>query len=659
MPHPVDRRRFLASTVRIGAAALLTGCQVSTVSTRPPPLSTRPDSTYDYIVIGAGAGGAPLAANLAKLGHTVLVLESGGDDSGPADQVPLFHPQASEAPQLRWDFFVRHYADDHISRRDPKFRPEHGGVLYPRCSTLGGCTVHNALILLAPHPTDWERIAALTGDSSWRYTEMRAYFQRLERCGYVSPVPGNPSGHGFTGWLPVNLPGRALMHKLLFNLIVDTQLRDGIFLPAYRTLYPGGKLARLKSLLTDISQQWQLDPNDRRFLEAHREGLVLLPMTTAAGRRAGPREYLLEVARAHPERLTILTHRLVHRVLLDDARRAVGVEAWRGRHLYRAERDPSPAKEPEAVETFRARREIILAGGAFNTPQILMLSGIGPAEALRRHGIPVRVALPGVGRNLQDRYEISVVTEMRRDFTLLRDARFRPGDPPYRQWQRGRGLYTTNGVLLSFSRRSRPQLTEPDLFVFGMPGNFRGYYPGYAKDAVARKDLFSWIVLKAHTRNDAGTVRLHSADPRQPPQIDFHYFDEASDPDGEDLEAVIDGLEFVRTIVRAGRPHVHRELIPGPEIQGREALAAFVRANAWGHHAACSCRMGRNDDPLAVVDSRFRVRGVGNLRIVDASVFPHIPGFFIVSAVYMLAEKATDMIHADAVAGSPTGGESS
>src|ERR1700681_4726004 len=125
---------------------------------------------YDYVVVGSGAGGGPVAARLAKAGMRVLLLEGGSDAEPPNYQVPVFHSFASEDPALRWEFFVRHYADDAVQQRDPKFVAEKDGVFYPRAGTLGGCTAHNAMITIYPSDSDWDEIARITGDRSWHST---------------------------------------------------------------------------------------------------------------------------------------------------------------------------------------------------------------------------------------------------------------------------------------------------------------------------------------------------------------------------------------------------------------------------------------------------------------------------------------------------------
>jgi choline dehydrogenase len=305
---------------------------------------------------------------------------------------------------------------------------------------------------------------------------------------------------------------------------------------------------------------------------------------------------------------------LVTKVLLDGSRRATGVEYLEGRHLYRA--DPSaPANGPApAARRVTTTGEVILSAGAFNTPQLLKLSGIGPADELRAHGIEVLVDLPGVGENLQDRYEVGVVSEMSEDFSLLSDCTWQPpldGQPPddcYRAWLERRGVYTTNGVALAVIRRSG--LTAlPDLFVFGLPSFFRGYFPGYSKLITDVHNKFTWAILKAHTNNTAGSVRLRSADPRDTPLIEFRYFDEGNDTAGADLAAVVDGVKFARRIMGAMPSGPEREALPGTDIATDDQLREWVKDNAWGHHASCTCKMGSADDPTAVVDSQFRVRG--------------------------------------------------
>jgi choline dehydrogenase-like flavoprotein len=202
--------------------------------------------TAEYIVVGSGAGGGTLAARLAEFGHSVLLLEAGNDPRTatiPGQQpgggtpndydVPVFHGYASENKAIAWNFFVRHYASDDRQRTDPNYIEsldgrQMNGILYPRSSSLGGCTAHNAMILVYPHNTDWDAIAELTGDDSWRSEHMRSYFERLERCRYrwfhrmLSAFGFNPTRHGWSGWLTTEkaIPLSALLDGTLVRMIV-------------------------------------------------------------------------------------------------------------------------------------------------------------------------------------------------------------------------------------------------------------------------------------------------------------------------------------------------------------------------------------------------------------------------------------------------------
>lgn len=599
------------------------------------------DSQFDFIVVGTGAGGGPVAANLAEAGYRVLALEAGDDHRCVVYDAPIFHAQASEHAQLRWDFFVRHYADEERQRRDPKYTPERSGVLYPRGSAIGGSTAVSAMITAYPNNADWDHIADLTGDDSWSAERMRPFFERMERWHDPAAEPGTPvdpeSGHGTSGWLGTTRAAPAVGGREPMFLDVIATMEQ-----ATEDLFPGQDMPA------------PADPNDRRSVDHRREGMIFVPVAVSDGARNGARERLLGAAGEHPENLEIRTGAFVTRVLVEDGR-AVGVEYAEGAHLYGADpaADGSGGGAPRR-QVF-ADREVILAGGAFNTPQLLKLSGIGPRAELEALGIPVAVDLAGVGANLQDRYEITVVEKLTREYPIFAGSTLNPpadGEEPdslFSEWSTARnGPVTTNGTLAAFLKRSSGATTpDPDLFVFSLPVWFRGYYPGYSVDFTQHKDAVTWVVLKANTTNTAGTVTLASSDPFAPPVIDFSYFEEGNGRSA-DLEAVVDGVEFARSLGDRLGDLVDHEALPGrTEAADRDAVREYVRDQAWGHHASCSTPIGADDDPNAVLDSGFRVRGVDGLRVVDAGVFPRIPGYFIAAAVYMVAEKASDVIIAD------------
>lgn len=622
---------------------------------------------YEYIVVGSGAGGGTVAARLAENGKKVLLLESGGDPKKlkggnaistenrlPEDyDVPVFHALSTENHAIRWDYFVRHYGDDKLQKQDPKYTAEYegetvDGVLYPRAGCLGGCTAHNAMITVYPHNDDWDYVAKLTGDSSWNAKNMRRYFQKLENCQhrpvrrfFAKLFGWNPTRHGFNGWLQTEA-------AIPVSAIGDRDLVESITLSA--------KTAFEKLKMPLQRKQWQLkgwgDPNDWRLVQDNSWGLRYPPLATRNHQRMGTRERLLEVQEKHPGCLTIELDALVTRVLFDDNNRATGVEYLKGERLYKAHSKPRNSNGEKRVAN--ASREVILSGGAFNTPQLLMLSGIGPREELEKHGIEVRIDLPGVGQNLQDRYEVGVVNRMAENWEALDGARYAKGDPHYEQWEKDRkGVYTTNGAVLAVIKRSLAERPLPDLFCFALLALFRGYFPTYSELIAKKLNYLTWAVLKAHTKNSAGYVNLRSADPTDTPFINFRYFDEGNDSSGEDLKSVVEGVKFVRELAKPLKEEglIVEEELPGDAVQTDEEIGKFIKDNAWGHHASCTCPIGKPEDKMSVLGSDFKVKGTPNLRVVDASAFPKIPGFFIVSSVYMIGEKSADVILQEAARG--------
>ncbi|KAF2797094.1 GMC oxidoreductase [Melanomma pulvis-pyrius CBS 109.77] len=614
---------------------------------------------YEYVVVGSGAGGGPLAARLAIAGHKTLLIEAGDDQGANINYtVPSYSARSSEDENLAWNFFVRHYADEERQAKDFKttyetsdggeytgLSPPQGstmkGTLYPRTGTLGGCTAHNALIALYPHESDFEYISTLTGDASWSPASMREYFVKMEKNQYLAPLA---AGHGYDGWLETETAP--------LNIV----LQDDKFL----SLLSGGAFAlgnatdAVINLGTLIAGDANADLPTRDSTDAYYQ----IPLSTNDAHRTGAREFIVAVLDATNEDgskrypLDVRTDCFVTKITFDESvtpPRATGVEFLDGKYLYKAS-PKSKSAGTGTPGTATASREVIVAGGVYNSPQLLKLSGVGPAEELKKFGIPIISDLPGVGTNLQDHYEITVQGTVPDNFTSLEGCTFdgSEADKCLERWENpvagDHGLYSSPGLAAAmFYKSTATANDEYDIFVFGGPVNFRGYFPQYSTNATARHDMFSWAILKAHPRNTAGAVTLRSADPLDMPDIVFNYFDTGVDDSSADLQALYEAVGIARdSFARQVVPVT--EVLPGADVTSPEAIKDYVKNTAWGHHASSTCPIGADDDPMAVLDSSFRVRGTAGLRVVDASVYPRIPGTFTAVSTYMVAEKAADVI---------------
>ncbi|PQE28205.1 choline dehydrogenase protein [Rutstroemia sp. NJR-2017a BBW] len=462
----------------------------------------------DYIVVGSGPGGGTLASRLAIAGYDVLLIDA-GDDEGEQliPEIPIMQFKSTEYEAQQWNFFVHHYANETQQKKDSKmtYRTTDGeyyvglnppagaeplGIWYPRAGTLGGCSNHNAMISIYPHESDWQYIADLTGDASWAPDHMRTYFEKMERCDYL---PEDTEGHGFDGWFNINVTNPSLIAN-------DEKIVSWMMASSAASGDPLGSGSNMT--VAGVSNVLHRDINNNSPGRDNTTGIFQMPYAIDGRTRHGARNFIVDTVNAvkpngaQKYSLTLKLNTLVTKVRFsnDSIPQAIGVDFIEGKSLYRAD----PRSGNSTAGTFgrvNARKEVIIAGGAYNTPQILKLSGIGPKDELKSFNIPVIVDLPGVGTNLQDRYETATISKTEDAFTVANGCTFMstPDDPCLDQWEHNTtdaGLYATPGLMIAMVAKSSVAVADPDLIISGGPANFKGYYPGYSDYTAA--DALHW-----------------------------------------------------------------------------------------------------------------------------------------------------------------------
>lgn len=462
-------------------------------------------------------------------------------------------------------------------------------IYCPRGKTLGGSSSINGLVYMRGVPDDYDDWRQL-GNAGWGWKDVLPAFIRTETySGEASPLRGR-SG-------PLSVSPLEQPH------------------PASRAFVEAAVNAGL--------------PRNRDFNGSSQDGAGFLQYTTRNGVRSSAATSFLEPAKGRPN-LRVETDVQVERLLVEN-RRVVGVRC----------------RTRQGVVDYRAN-ETVLSGGAIGSPQLLMLSGIGPAESLQRLGIDVVHDLPGVGSNLQDHVYVHVLARVFEQFSI--NAAIRKSTSILRSWQllphvveyllSGKGLLASAAAQAGVFIRSDERAGSPDIQVqfrpFSMFITPEGTFGSEADPTVTA----SCTVLRPRSR---GSVTLASKDPSQPPNILFNYL-----TDEADLNVLVDGVKWIRRIF-AQKPFsdmVRHEGLPGAEISSDADLAAYVRSNAQAmYHPVGSCRMG--SDGMAVVDERLRVHGLGGLRVVDASIMPNIVSGNTNAPTIMIADRACALMEED------------
>jgi choline dehydrogenase len=456
-------------------------------------------------------------------------------------------------------------------------------IAVPRGKVLGGSSTINGMVYARGHRLDYDDWRAL-GLEGWGYADVLPYFKRSEKSWL-----GEGRYHGGSGELEVCVPDAA---RVLSDVV-------------------GRSAAAAGYGITD-------DYHGERS-----EGFMRMEMTVSRGRRASTERAFLRPARRRPN-LTVQTGALVARVILENGR-ARGVEY---------------ALDGRSTRAF-ADREVILSGGVYGSPQLLLLSGVGPPEELRSVGIVPRHPLPGVGRNLIE-HPLTFTLNAAHPRTFLSELRFDRATLSVLRWAfAGTGAFATNACAGNVFLKTEPGLDRPDMQLTCPAGSSaaepgaRIWYPLLRK-APEHALAVAVSMIREESR---GTVTLRSAKPSDPPRILFNLFTERSD-----VERMIRGIRAAREIYAQEplRSLIVRELVPGPATSDAD-LEKFIReTGAITQHSVGTCRMGIDEN--AVVDAELKVRGIAGLRIADASVMPNVPGGNTNAPTIMVAEKASDLI---------------
>ena len=462
--------------------------------------------------------------------------------------------------------------------------PHLGGrrLACPRGKVVGGSSSINGMVYVRGHARDFDHWAG-QGADGWGYADVLPYYKRMETW-HSGGHGGDPSWRGTQG--PVHVT-RGPRTNPLFHAFVEAGRQAG---------YP---------VTDDYNGQQQ-------------EGFGPMEQTVWRGRRWSAANAYLKPTLKRPN--CDLVRGLACWIILEEGR-AVGVEIERGGRR----------------ETIRARREVVLAAGSINSPKLLMLSGIGPGVALREHGIEVQADRPGVGQNLQDHLELYIQMACKQPVTLYKHWNLFSKALIGAQWLFTKtGLGASNQFESAAFIRSAAGVEYPDIQYHFLPIAVR-----YDGQAAAEGHGFQAHVgpMRSASR---GSVRLASADPRQAPLIRFNYM--SQEQDWADFRTCI---RLTREIFAqpAFAPFVKAEIQPGKAVQSDEALDDFIRENVESAYHPCgTCRMGRADDPLAVVDPECRIIGVEGLRLADSSIFPRITNGNLNGPSMMVGEKAADHI---------------
>lgn len=523
-------------------------------------------TTFDYVVVGAGAAGCVVANRLSEDPDVhVLLLEAGGPDTSPLIHMPAGFTKLT-GKKVNWGF--KTVPQRHVNNRE---------MHYPQGRTLGGSTSINAMIYIRGHRLDFDEWRDL-GNDGWGYEDVLPLFIQSENNErFVDRY------HGRGG--PLNVADQT-QHNVLTKAFVRSAQEVGI--------------------------RYNADLNGER-----QEGVSYYQVTQRNVRRESAATAFLHRYKERAN-LHVVTHATASRVLLKNDR-AVGIEYMYG----------SDSKH------VRAEREVIVSSGAVNSPKLLLLSGIGPADELRALGIDVQHDLPGVGKNFQDHMDVYIAAHCSQPVSYNGHDR----------WDRALRhgiqylLYKTGPVTACVAEagcflKSSPDVRSPDIQIHCLPA----YVVDHGR---LRMKGHGITINTCHLRpRSTGSVTLRTADPTDPPAIDPNFL---SDP--YDLKISTEGFKWGRRILAAPslKEFITSEELPGADVRTDEEIASYIRT--WSkndYHPVGSCKMGH--DSMAVVDPQLRVHGLHGLRVIDASIMPRLISGNTQATSIMIGEKGAAMV---------------
>ncbi len=537
---------------------------------------------FDYIVVGGGSSGATLASRLSEnTALSVCLIEAGGKDKHPLIHIPFGISLLTRLRYINW-----HY------NTTPQSELDNRSLFWPRGRTLGGSSSINAMCYIRGATEDYDHWQAL-GAEGWGWQDVLPYFRKSEHFEH-----GADEFHGSDGPLSVN---DLRYTNPLSRAFVEAAGHVG------------------EKVLKDFNRQ-------------DRTGLGFYQVTQRGGQRCSSAKAYLKPARKR-KNLTIMTDCHVEKVLIKSTEgansSAHGIQVSHQGMSY----------------TLNARREVILSAGAINSPQLLMLSGIGPKAHLEQVGVEVKKDLPGVGQNLQDHLDAIVQhrCKVREGYAVALSALPKYAIASVNYLFRRMGIFSSNIAEAGGFVKSQHANGIPDLQYHFLPAiledHGRQIVMGYG---------FGLHVCCLYPKS-RGEIKLRSKYAADHPHIDPKYL---THPD--DVKVMIDGVRKARDILNCPtfRRYQSKEFYPGTDIQSDDDILAFIRKKAETiYHPIGTCKMGADSDPMAVVDNKLKVRGVDNLRVVDASVMPTLVGGNTNAPSIMIAERAAEFVLQDYASG--------